>query len=266
KAHFSIQLAARTANILREWGTLWGIPYRPHDQIEHPMLLFPLMVIGAVLTWRKQPVLALFWLGLPVAFSLFREDTSSHKRYIMHAVPVGMLLASQGAAWLSQRIDPRGPHRVLAALGVLAILWQLGYLDRKATTHGWNVQNINGMEITMAKIANQVTKPGETVGDSDVGAMGYFSGRNVLDLVGLVSKRRALPENLSVCRPSVIVVDMEWFRPYARRDSASGYFVFYDADSSHRYTPLGGVQLSHNTICSTNEMIMFKRQGLNDPP
>jgi len=197
---------------------------------------------------------------------LFREDSSSHKRYIMHAVPVGMLLASQGVAWLSQRIDPRAPHRAIAVVGAVAIAWQIVYLDHKATTHGWNVQNINGMEITMAKIANQVTKPGETVGDSDVGAMGYFSNRHVLDLAGLVSKPRTLPENLSVVRPSVIVVDMEWFRPYARRDSASGYFAFYDADSTHRYTPLGAVELVHNTICSTNAMIMFKREGLDDPP
>ena len=266
KAHFGVQLAARTVNLIREWGTLWGLPYHPYDQLEHPWLLFPIMVLGAVLTARKQPVLALFWLGLPIAFSLFRENSSSHKRYILHAIPLGMLLATQGMVWVSRRLTPQTPQRVVVGLSAACILWQLAYLDRKATIHGWNVQNINGMEITMAKIASQVTTPGATIGDSDVGAMGYFSNRRVVDLMGLVSKRMTLPENLSVNRPSVIVVDMEWFREYARRDSASHYFAFYDADSTHRYTPLGAVELLHNTICSTNEMVMFQRQGLHDPP
>jgi len=266
KAHFGIQLATRTGNLIREWGTLWGIPYRPEDQLEHPWLVFPLIVLGAILTARKKPLLLLFWLGLPVAFSLFRENSASHKRYIIHVIPVGMLLATHGALWIGRRLTPPTPQRIAGVIAAVLSLWQLGYLDRKATIHGWNVQNINGMEITMAKIAERVTPPGATVGDSDVGAMGYFSNRHVIDLMGLVSKRMTLPENLSFNRPAVIVVDMEWFRPYTRRDSASGYFAFYDADSTHRYTPLGAVELLHNTICSTNEMVMFAREGLHDPP
>ncbi|HEU4941026.1 MAG TPA: hypothetical protein VFT97_05360, partial [Candidatus Eisenbacteria bacterium] len=145
-------------------------------------------------------------------------------------------------------------------------LWQARFLDDKATTHGWNVQNINGMQVTLGKIAAEVTQPGATVGASDIGAIGYFSGRRIVDLVGLVTKRNTLPENLTLYRPAIIIVDMDWYRGYARRDSASGYFAFYDADSTHKYTALGGVELLHNTISSTTQMIMFRRQGLNDPP
>lgn len=266
KTHFGVQLGERTFNLLREWGALWGIPYRTNDQLDHPALLFPFMLVGAALAARKHWLLALYWLGLPIAFSLFREHSASHKRYILYVVPFGMLLATHGALFLARRTIP-GAHRVVvAAFGAVCLLWQGVYLDQKATNHGWNVQNINGMQVTLAKIASQVTEPGATVGASDVGAIGYYSGRRVVDLMGLVTKKRTLPENLTLYRPAVIIVDMEWFTEYARRDSASNYFAFYDADSSHRYTALGGVELLHNTISSTNQMIMFLRQELHDPP
>ena len=34
KAHFGFEVA-RTMNLMREWGTLWGIPYHHDDQLEH---------------------------------------------------------------------------------------------------------------------------------------------------------------------------------------------------------------------------------------
>jgi arabinofuranosyltransferase len=266
KAHFGLHLTTWTMNLLREWGALWGIPYRPSDQLEHPALLFPLMLLGAVLTARRRPLLALYWIGLPLAFSLFREHSASHKRYILYVIPVGMMLASAGAAWLGRRLAPRMPQRAVAGLGGICLLWQLVYLDHKATNHGWNVQNINGMQIVLGEIAERVTPPGGVVGASDIGAIGYFSHRRVVDLVGLVNKRRPLPENLSLYRPTVIIVDMGWFKPYARPDPASGYYAFYDADSTHKYTILGAAELHHNTIASTSMLVMLMRQGLHDPP
>jgi hypothetical protein len=251
--------------LVREWGTLWGLPYRPSDQLDHPALLLPLMVFGAVLVARRNPLLVLYWIGLPLALALFRDSSSSHKRYIMYVVPFGILLATWGAAAIPRKF-PSVPRAFVATLAGACLLWQGIYLDRKATAHGWNVQNINGMQIKLGKIAADVTEPGATVGASDVGAIGYFSGRRIVDLMGLVTRQNTLPQNLSLYRPAIIIVDMEWFRGYARRDSASGYFAFYDADSTHKYTALGAVELLHNTISSTNQMVMLRRQGLNDPP
>ena len=266
KAHFGIHLASRTLNLLREWGTIWGLPYRPWDQLEHPAVLLLLMLLGAALTARQRPLLALYLIGLPIAFSLFRENSSSHKRSIMHVIPSGILLAIQGAIWLGRRLSPKARRPIVAALAVACLVWQLVYLDRKATNHGWNVQNINGMQVVLGQIVGRVTEPGATVGASDIGAIGYFSHRRIVDLMGLVNVRRPLPEILSLYRPDVIIVDMEWFAPYAHRDPASSYWAFYDADSTHKYTVLGAAELDHNTIASTSTLILLKRQGLHDPP
>ena len=252
-------------NVFREWSAVWGIPYRKWDQLDHPALLVPLMILGAVLTARRYPLVALYVIGFPLAFALFRHSSASHKRYIIYVVPFGILLAAWGAAAIPRRF-PAIPRRAVAILAITCLVWQAFYLDRKATEHGWNVQNINGMQVVLGQIAAEVTLPGATVGASDIGAIGYFSGRHIVDLMGLVTRKNTLPQNLSLYKPAIIIVDMEWFREYAIRDSASQYFAFYDAESTHKYTALGGVELAHNTITSTDMMIVLWRQELNDPP
>jgi arabinofuranosyltransferase len=252
-------------NVFREWGALWGIPYRKDDQMDHAALLLSLMVLGAAVAARRYPLVVLYLIGFPLVFALFRHSSASHKRYIMYVVPFGLLLAAWGAAAIPRRF-PSIPRSAMAVLAVACLVWQGVYLDRKATTHGWNVQNINGMQVTLGKVAADVTAPGATVGASDIGAIGYFSGRRIVDLMGVVTRENTLPQNLSLYQPAIIIVDMEWFREYAVRDSASDYFAFYDADSTHKYTAMGGVELLHNTISSTNMMIVLRRQRPNDPP
>ena len=252
-------------NVFREWGAVWGLPYRRWDQLDHPALLVPLMILGAVVTARRYPLVALYLVGFPLAFALFRHSSASHKRYIIYVVPFGLLLAAWGAAAIPRRF-PKVPRGAVAILAIVCLVWQGMYLDRKATEHGWNVQNINGMQVVLGQIAAEVTVPGSTVGASDIGAIGYFSGRKIVDLMGLVTRKNTLPQNLSLYKPAIIIVDMEWFREYAIRDSASRYFAFYDAESTHKYTALGGVELHHNTITSTDMMIVLGRQRLNEPP
>ena len=252
-------------NVFREWGAVWGIRYQRWSQLDHPALLVPLMILGAVVTVRRYPLVALYVIGFPLAFALFRHSSASHKRYILYVIPFGLLLAAWGIAAIPRRL-PALPRAAVAVLAIACLVWQAFYLDRKATEHGWNVQNINGMQVVLGQIAAEVTMPGATVGASDIGAIGYFSGRKIVDLMGLVTRKNTLPQNLSLYEPAVIIVDMEWFKEYAVRDSASHYFAFYDAESTHKYTALGGVELTRNTITSTDMMIVLHRQELNDPP
>ena len=79
-------------------------------------------------------------------------------------------------------------------------------LNRKATAHGWNVQNINMMQRFLGLVAENMTSPGDTIAASDIGGIGYFSHRKVVDLMGLVSAPSTLPENLSVYRPKLLIV------------------------------------------------------------
>ncbi|HZV13059.1 MAG TPA: hypothetical protein VFA55_07570 [Candidatus Kapabacteria bacterium] len=51
----------------------------------------------------------------------------------------------------------------------------------------WDVHNINEQQISMARWLAGHVPPGDVIAVNDVGAVGYFSGRRVTDLCGLVS-------------------------------------------------------------------------------
>jgi hypothetical protein len=266
KAHLGIDLHERTWNLLREWSTIWGLPYRKLDELEHPALLVPCLLAGAVILARRRPVLALYLIGLPLAFSLFRDHSGSHKRYLIYVIPFGMLAAMAGLTWLTQQIERRRARAAFMAVAGAVLLWQGWIAAGKATTHGWNVQNINMMQRLLGATAAQVTQPGDVIAASDIGAIGYFSNRKIVDLMGLVSRARPLEENLSRYQPKLLILIVDWFASAARPDSATGFYAFYDSDSTHKYTALAAVELSHNTICSADQMVAFVRQKPGDPP
>ena len=265
KAHFGLDLAGRTWGMMREWGTLWGIPYRPEDMLEAPVVFLPLLLVGAALTWRRYPILAAYAVGLPLVLSLFRGDSGPHKRYILYVVPCVALLSVTALDWLGQRYSKRLPHYFAAAAAAACLLVQGFFLPAKAENYGWNVQNINKMQVLLGKFVKLATQPGDVVAANDIGAIGYFGERRVVDLMGLVSPLRPLPENLARYDPKLLLVFVTWFKPYARDDPKSGNYLFWDADSTNRYELLAGIELRRNTICASNRMTAYVRLGPGDP-
>src|SRR2546425_11363095 len=50
----------------------------------------------------EHPLLAIYAIGLPVALSPFRDQSRPGKRYILHVIPFGAILAAHGFADLSR--------------------------------------------------------------------------------------------------------------------------------------------------------------------
>ena len=122
--------------------------------------------------------------------------------------------------------------------------------------NGWNVQNINEMQRTMGEFARRITKPGDRIAANDIGAIGYFSERPVVDLVGLITPREPLPRMLSRYRPELIIVFVDWFHQYALWDAESRGFVFLDADSTHT-AARGTLSLAGSAIRSASRRFGF---------
>lgn len=265
KAHFGFDLMGRTWNMMREWGAVWGVPYRALDDLEEPVLLLPLLAAGAIMLLRKRPALSLYVIGLPLALSLFRADSGSHKRYILYVIPFGVTLAAVAMGAIRDRLGRRSGAQIVGALAAVCLVWQLGYATREATLHGWNVENINHMQRVLGEFAGKVTKPGDRIATNDIGAIGYFSGRPVVDLMGLITPQEPLPQMLSKYEPELLIVFVDWFSRDVRSDPATKGFVFLDADSTHKYMIVAGIELSHNTICSGDQMLAFKRLPISAP-
>ncbi|HET9250953.1 MAG TPA: hypothetical protein VFP58_02400 [Candidatus Eisenbacteria bacterium] len=265
KAHLAVDLEERTWNLFREWAAIWGIPYRVTDDLEMPVLLLPLLVIGAAVSFRRWPVLLLYAIGLPLAFSLFREHSGSHKRYILYVIPFGVTLAVLGLHAVTRRLRPATGARLAALVAAVSLIWLFGYTARQAETHGWNVQNIENMQRLLGEFAGRVTQPGDRIATNDIGAIGYFSGRPVVDLMGLITPMEPLPAMLTKYRPEMLIVFVDWFHRDALWDPGSRGFVFVDADTTNKYMMVGAVELRHNTICARDQMLAFRRLELDDP-
>jgi hypothetical protein len=264
KAHFGINLVGRTWNMMREWGALWGVPYRVTDRLEEPIGFLVLLLIGAAVTIRRWPILALYAIGFPLALSLFREHSASHKRYILYVIPFAMILSTIAIDFLARRWGRRATA-VAATAAMACFLWQATYVPREAASYAWNVQNINKMQRLLGKFIKLATAPGDIVAANDIGAIAYFSERHVVDLMGLISPQRTLPENLAHYKPRLLAIFVTWFKKDAVPDPKTDNFMFFDADSTARYELLAGIQLKKNTICASDRMTVYVRLGPNDP-
>jgi hypothetical protein len=89
--------------------------------------------------------------------------------------------------------------------------------------------------------------------------MGYFSGCYVVDLIGLVTPKRELPENLRIYKPKLLAVFPDWFDKYVTFDPRTGFPNFWSSDSSYKYAPIVRIGLRQNTISSRNTMVLFER-------
>jgi hypothetical protein len=265
KSSFGHDVLHREWSMVTQWLWLWGLSLRPDRLGPHCPVLLPLMVVGAMVSVRRWPILATFAFGFPLVFALFGPTGGQHARYIAPVIPFGFLLAGFGLGHLVERA--KGPMRLvpLFVCAAAVLVWQVVGAYLLGITHGWNVQNINRMHRFIAEAAQRATSPGDTVAVNDVGAMGYFSRCYVVDLVGLESPKRSFPDNLRTYRPKYLIVFPEWFQDYATTDPRSGQTIFYDADTTYKYLPFMAVRLMTNTIASRNTMVLFERVGLDDP-
>jgi hypothetical protein len=139
---------------------------------------------------RSWPVLAagIWFLGYIGIYAWRLPVTYQHGRYVIPAMPVFMLIGLLGTAEMLeldslvfwQRISSR---TWIAALGaVLGLFWVIG-----ARTYANDVAIIETEMVSTAKWVAKNTPPNALIAAHDIGALGYFGQRDLLDLAGLVS-------------------------------------------------------------------------------
>ena len=155
-------------------------------------LLMPAILIGGWQALRQrqwEKLLALGWVvGVIGTYALRLPVTYQHGRYLMPVIP---LLVALGAGGLAQIIRPRSGQLLarvfsrawLAAAVLLALVFWL----RGALAYGTDVQIIETEMVATARWVAGNTPPDALIAAHDIGALGYFGGRRVLDMAGLVS-------------------------------------------------------------------------------
>ena len=172
-------------------------------------------VIGEIANWMWiVGFLIMYALRLPVIYQ--------HGRYAIPVMPAYFLLGLVGVFYL---IDLRSSNTlkrvasrtwVLLIGAVLLIFWIVG-----ARAYALDVAIIESEMVAISKWLGENTDPDDLIAVHDIGAIGYYSDRKILDLAGLVSPEVltiiddeiALSEFLDRNEASYLVTFPEWY-PY----------------------------------------------------
>jgi hypothetical protein len=152
----------------------------------------------------------------PVSPYLMQEG-----RYVANLLVLFFVIAAAGATDLARR--SRRPVFVWAIAG-LALVRLLSQNVQFADRYAAQVDNINRMHVAMGRWIAAETGPDESVAVSDIGALGFFSNRRILDLEGLVTPSvlpyradRRYVEFVERTRPALLVIFPEWYPELAGR-------------------------------------------------
>ena len=173
------------------------------------MLIAPLaggglLLIPGIVTWMTQNRrdvkdrsrwmwwLPLVWAAAHVTVYALRLPVSyQHGRYLLPIIPIILLYGVVGTAllidWLKVR-STRPLARVLRQAYVIAIivLFVL-YIPIGAVAYATDVAIIHGEMVVVAQWLDRNVPPDALIAAHDIGAIGYFTGRPILDLAGLIS-------------------------------------------------------------------------------
>lgn len=139
---------------------------------------------------RQWPVLlGGIWAGGTILmYSLRLPVTYQHGRYLIPVIPVLILYGWWGMSlWIKARAET-GEKFVftrawgLSLMSLLLIFWGLG-----ARAYGRDVGVIESEMVRTARWINEHLEEDILLGAHDIGALGYFSNRKIVDLAGLVS-------------------------------------------------------------------------------
>jgi hypothetical protein len=219
-------------------------------------LMLPLVGAGALLLpgfvyalyraiqRRSWPVLAagIWFLGYIGIYAWRLPVSYQHGRYVIPAMPVFFLVGSLGMAELldldSQVFWQRISGRTwIAALGAVSgLFWIIG-----ARTYASDVAIIETEMVTTAQWVVENTSPDALIAAHDIGALGYFSQRDLLDLAGLVSPEvipfirdeTALERYLDAQKADYLVTFPDWY-PIL---SSKGELIFR---TSGKFSPAQG--------------------------
>lgn len=150
-------------------------------------------IVAAALQWgrakRWEALLPLGWaVSFLAAYAVRLPVTYQHGRYVIPVIPVLVAVGVGGMAGLlglrAPALFPRVASRTWAAATALTVV---AFFGLGARAYVRDVQVIETEMVATARWVNQNTSLGALVAAHDIGALGYFGGRPVLDLAGLVS-------------------------------------------------------------------------------
>ena len=182
-----------------EYALLQELPWlvRYADQLKLPLIGAGMLVAPGILRslWvalqrRRWPILAaaLWFLGFAGLYAWRLPVVYQHGRYLIPAMPVFFILGLAGMIDLAQNAGARRLVWVLTRSWVFSAagLW-LGFYGLAADSYASDVAIIQSEMVVTARWVAANTPPDALIAAHDIGALGYFGQRRLVDLAGLIS-------------------------------------------------------------------------------
>ena len=231
---------------------------------------FLLWGLGAVLLFRRGWLAGLTVVVFPLVFllavaasrNLSQPSAFYWQRYLLPSLPFVLVTIAVGGAgvvtWTWQkRWRAWGlAYPVATALLIVGTVaaWP-GALRRNADLFAWNCQNIEELNVAVARWLRDHVPLGESIGVVDAGAARYFSEHRTLDVIGLNHH-------------GILHQEREALAELERVRFMSGPLAWYPTVHISAWRTVHRVATNNYTICRCNqsEMLVYHRDPEPDPP
>ncbi len=188
---------------------------------------------GAFGRWAGRPAAGapasglplLYWAIFTLVYATRLPVSYQHGRYLMPTIPLLIALGAGGTAALLERWRAAERRRLVAvALTFAAALLLAGFLVIGAGGYATDVAYINGEMVDTAQWIAAHAPADALIAAHDIGALGYFAGRPLLDLAGLISPEiipimhdgPALLADMQARRAQYLIIFPEWYPTLAQ--------------------------------------------------
>jgi hypothetical protein len=188
------------------------------------VLLLPGIVLGAMSAIRSKQwyrFAPLLWVCSHLgAYALRLPLTYQHGRYAMPTVPVLLVLGLEGfLGWVQLDTKPVFKRVVSRAWLVSVVITAIGFWYLGARAYTQDVAIIQTEMVASADWVRENTAKDALIAAHDIGALGYFADRDILDLAGLVDPtvipfirdEQALGELLDERRVDFLMTFPDWY-------------------------------------------------------
>jgi hypothetical protein len=156
------------------------------------VILLPGVVAAAIFSWKRRlpgPAALILWFaGYIILFAIRLPVNYQHGRYMMPAMAVYFLIGLWGMIlWMKNWTVHKWQNLARVFWAACTVTVTSVFLIMGSTVFSTDVSIIETEMVATARWIKENTPAGSRVAAHDIGAMGYFSGHEIVDLAGLVN-------------------------------------------------------------------------------
>lgn len=227
--------------LLQRLGAVYLVPAAGAGAFLIPGIIYSMIASLKKRNWWM--ITAILWFfGYGIIYALRLPMTYQHGRYLIPLIPVFYIIGIVGLAqWISKYAEKTARiHKLvnLAVMGVFACSLAFVVLGEKALIT--DNQTIDRLMVQPALWVKDNTKPDALIAVHDIGAMGYFGERKIIDLAGLIQPElipiirdeQGIKEYLIRLNADYLVVFKDWYQDLAQFGEVEKAFTLVTATGS----------------------------------